>query len=214
MRQVCFFRPGVTGSYRYISLQSLFILLAVTIGGGCADIHDRTSLKSSFAPEATSSYLYGRFSLNPGSATSPRLFLKLFNVTTTEFLTIHLAENSDVMHLIDVAPGRYQFTQLLLVPWGAMGTDVRSDNLRLPPVLSFVGRPFDVEAGNAYYVGDWVGTLSSDVDYYGVFSRIKLRWGLYRLAFDLEGATAAMKRLYPSMELIPTRPAWRDHDRP
>jgi hypothetical protein len=189
----------------------LLIFLAATIASGCADLHDRASLQYSFAPETTRSYLYGRFSLKAGSATSPRLFLKLFNQTTEHYLTVHLASNREEVYLIDVAPGRYQFTQLLLVPIGAMmDREIRSDNLRLPPALSSLGRPFDVEAGNAYYVGDWVGVLSRDVDFYVVYARTEIRWGIDRLTFDYDRATADMKRRYPAMETIQTWPAWRD----
>ena len=190
---------------------SLILALVALLGSGCADLNERVSLTPSVSPRSARGYLYGRFSLKPGSPTQPRLFLKLFNVTTGEFLNVHLARDSEEVYLIDIAPGRYQFTQLLLVPLGAiMSRDVRSDNLRLPPALSFLGRPFDVEAGNAYYVGDWLGVLSRDVDFYVVYAKTEMRWGIDRFTFDYDRATADMKRLYPAMEPIQTWSAWRD----
>jgi len=191
---------------------SLGMVLVATLATGCANLNDRTSLKPSLIPQSARSYLYGRFTLKPGSATQPRLLLQLSNLTTAEFVTIHLAANSEAIYLIDVAPGRYQFTQLLFVPPMAMAMDVRRNNLRLPPALSFLGRPFDVEAGNAYYVGDWVGALSRDVDFYVVFSTVKLQWGIYRLTFDYEWATAELKQRYPAMDQVQTWSAWRDRD--
>jgi hypothetical protein len=211
MRRLGFICSRWTVGYLRVWRPPLLILLAATIASGCADLHDRTSLQYSFAPETSRSYLYGRFSLKAGSATQPRLFVKLFNLNTGDFLTVQLASNHEEVYLIDVAPGRYQFTQLLLVPMGAiMNREIRSDNLRLPPALSSVRRPFDVEAGNAYYVGDWVGVLSRDVDFYVVYARTEMRWGMDRLTFDYDRATADMKRLYPAMETIQTWPAWRD----
>jgi len=211
MRRLGCIRPGLTATHRRVWLALVISLAAATLGSGCADLHDRTSIQSSFAPETARSYLYGRFSLKPGSATTPRLFVQLSNLTTGEFLTIHLASNSEEMYLIDVAPGRYQFTHLLSVPpLAALPIDVRRDPLRLPPALSFFGQPFDVEAGNAYYVGDWVGAQKTDVDYYVVVSRIKREWGIYRLRFDYETATADMKQRYPAMEQMQTWGAWRE----
>ena len=189
----------------------LLALLVAIIGSGCADVHARTSLPSSSAPEIARSYLYGRFSLKSGSATQPRLFLQLSNLATSEFLTVHLASDSEEMFLIDIAPGWYQFTHLLTVKPLAMNFEVRRDPLRLPPALSFLGTPFEVQAGNAYYVGDWVGVFSRDVDYYVVVYRVQQQWGFHRIGFDIDGATAEMKRLYPAMEQIQTWSAWRDH---
>jgi hypothetical protein len=59
-------------------------------------------------------------------------------------------------------------------------------------------------------VGDWVGVLNRDVDFYVVVTKTKLQWGIFRLAFDFEGATTEMKRLYPNMSSIQTQSAWRD----
>lgn len=208
MRRQGFICPRLAVHLRVWRLP-LFIWLAATFAG-CADLHDRTSLKSSFAPATTQSYLYGRFGLKAGSVTQPRLFLQLSNLTTGEFLTVHLASDSEEMFLIDVAPGRYQFTHLLAVKPLAMNFEVRRDALRLPPALSFLGRPFDVVAGNAYYVGDWVGVFSRDVDYYVVVYRVQQRWGFDHIGFDFDGATGEMKRLYPAMEQVQTWSAWRD----
>ena len=52
-------------------------------------------------------------------------------------------------------------------------------------------------------------SVTRDIDFYVVGSRIKKQWGLYQLLYDYEGATAAVKRLYPTLELIETGPAWR-----
>jgi hypothetical protein len=123
---------------------------------------------------------------------------------------VHLAKNAQEIFLIDVAPGRYQFTHLMSAAPLAMNFEVRRDPLRLPPRVSFLGKPFDVVAGNAYYVGDWIGVFSRDVDFYVVVSRVEQRWGLHRVGFDFDEATAGMKRLYPAMEQIQTWSAWRD----
>lgn len=179
------------------------------LAAGCASLNDKPSLDPSALPQPARAYLYGRFQLKPDSATQPRLFLQLTNMGTGESLTVQLRNAPLEMYLIDVTPGQYEFTQLVSASRTAMEGEVRRDNLRLPARVSFMAQPFDVEAGNAYYVGDWFGAVSRDVDFYVVVSRIKLRWGIYQLNYDYEGATTALRRLYPTLGTIETRPAWR-----
>jgi hypothetical protein len=45
-----------------------------------------------------------------------------------------------------------------------------------------------------------------DVDHYVVFAMVKMRSGIYRVAFDHEAATAALKRAYPPSPSIPGPP--------
>ena len=151
-------------------------------------------------------YLYGRFQLKPESATQPHLFLQLTNMGTSEFMAIQFRNTPQQMYVVDVAPGQYEFTQL--VSSSTMDTKVRTSNLRLPPRVSFMGQPFDVEAGKAYYVGDWFGEVSRDVDFYVVFSKIKVRWGLYQIIYNYEESTSALRHLYPNLGTIETQPAW------
>jgi hypothetical protein len=185
------------------------LVLAGMLAAGCASLDARPSLEPSAIAQPTRAYLYGRFQLRPDSASQPRLFLQLTNMGTGESLIVHLRNAPLEMYVIDVTPGQYEFTQMVSAPGAAMEKDVRRDNLRFPAQMSFMGQPFDVEAGKAYYVGDWFGAVSRDVEFYLVFSRIKSRWGIYQLAYDYEGATTALRRLYPALGTIETLPAWR-----
>jgi len=151
-------------------------------------------------------YLYGRFQLKPESATQPHLFLQLTNMGTSEFMAIQFRNTPQQMYVVDVTPGQYEFTQL--VSSSTMDTKVRTSNLRLPPRVSFMGQPFDVEAGKAYYVGDWFGEVSRDVDFYFVVSKIRVQWGLYQIIYNYEESTSALRHLYPNLGTIETQPAW------
>ena len=64
-----------------------------------------------------------------------------------------------------------------------MDVDVKRYPVHVPEAMRFVATPFRVEAGNAYYVGDWTAMFARDVDHYVVFARVKMRWGIYRVAF-------------------------------
>jgi len=65
-----------------------------------------------------------------------------------------------------------------------------------------------VEAGKAYYVGDWFGEVSRDVDFYFVVSKIRVQWGLYQIIYNYEESTSALRHLYPNLGTIETQPAW------
>lgn len=185
----------------------LFCVLAGVLAG-CATLNETTRLESSAGPRPGHAYLYGRFRLDHESLTQPRLLLQLFDLGRTTPLTIPLRQTTQELDVIELAPGRYQFTQLVFVPLGAGDSDVRRDNLRLVPPVDFMGQAFDVEAGKAYYVGEWEGQMRRKIDFYFVFSNITLRWGIHRLAFDYERTTADLKRLYPALVPIETQPAW------
>lgn len=191
------------------SIAAITILVAA-LAASCATLNDRPPLPTSVAPDGAKAYVYGRFKLNPGSASAPRLYLQLTNLATGEFVSIHLRQPTEEMYLLDVVPGQYQFTHLLFVPVGAMDMDVKRYPIRVPAEMSFLLEPFRVEAGRAYYIGDWTGVLARDVDHYVVFAKIKMQWGVYRVAFDQEGATAELKRLYPTLGVVDARSAWRD----
>ena len=186
------------------------LILAAALTAGCATLNDRPPLPTSAAPDAVKAYVYGRFKLNPGSASAPRLYVQLTNLATGEFVSIHLKQPTEEMYLLDVVPGQYQFTHLLRVPVGGMDMDVKRSPILVPAEMSFLLKPFRVEAGKAYYIGDWTGVLARDVDHYVVFAKIKTQWGISRVAFDHHGATAELRRLYPALGSVDARSAWAD----
>jgi hypothetical protein len=65
--QICYTPGTLPTEVRMRVWLVLLALLAATIESGCADVHARASLPASFAPDTARSYLYGRFSLKPGS---------------------------------------------------------------------------------------------------------------------------------------------------
>lgn len=195
---------------RRSSPELILILVLVAFASACANVNERSSLDATAMPRPARAYLYGRFQLKPESAAQPSLFLQLTNMGTSEFMAIQFRNTPQQMYVVDVEPGQYEFTQL--VSGSAMDVKVRTTNLRLPPRLSFMGQPFDVEAGRAYYVGDWFGAVSRDVDFYVVFASVKVRAGLYQIIYDYEASTSALRQLYPNLGAIETLPAWGRKD--
>jgi hypothetical protein len=85
---------------------------------------------------------------------------------------------------------------------------VKAVPLRIPRRVGPQSLPFQVEEGRAYYIGDYVGSLSQSADNYVVYARVKTTWGLSRVSFDYEGATAELKQRYPGAASVDTFPAW------
>ncbi len=191
-------------------MKKLLCAIVLALSAGCATLNDRPPLPASATPDAARAYVYGRFKLNPGSVSSPRLLLHLHNLDTSKFVRIPLEQPTEELYLIDVVPGQYQFTSLLRVPVGAMDQDVQWYPIRVPAEMRFLLKPFRVEAGKAYYIGDWTGAQSRDIEYYFVVTRYKFQWGIYWVAFDQIGATAELRRLYPGFGSIDARSAWAD----
>ncbi|MCI0546494.1 MAG: hypothetical protein L0027_04345 [Candidatus Rokubacteria bacterium] len=159
-------------------------------------------------------YLYGRFRLNPGSQDSPRLAMDLTCLDNGQTLSVAFNRAGEEHYLIEVPPGRYQFTHLLLASTVAALGPVKRAPLELPPRAGVLGTPFTVVAGKAYYVGDYVGVVSREMSEGTVPAAVKTAWGLYRASFDYDGATAEMKQRYPSLGPVETVPAWKLRPRP
>jgi hypothetical protein len=191
------------------SMLCLVLLGLASLLSGCAKLDERPSLDPAMVLQPGRAYLYGRFELTRASATlGTRLLLQLTDMATGESADIQFHEAPQEIYVIDVLPSEYEFTQLVFAPSGATEAEVRRNNLRVPSRMSFFAQPFDVEAGKAYYVGDWTGVIKRDFDFYVLFSKVTLRWGLTRLLYDYDGATAAMRRRYPALDRIEARAAW------
>ena len=185
--------------------------MLVFLGGlasGCAGLNYQAALAPGAALDPAQAYLYGRFRLIPGSDTSPRLSLQLTNLESGVPLNFVFRPAGEESYLVAVAPGRYQFTQLLIAPPMAMAMDVRRSAFRPPPEAGPQGMPFRVAAGTAYYVGDFDAVFSRSVDHFVLFAKVKLRFGIVRMTLDLDTATAQMKKVYPALERVETTPAW------
>ena len=197
---------------RYLAggARAIAALVAVMSAVGCANLD---YARPSTALARGKGYVYGRFQLEPGSTANRRLALDLTNLDSGAILSFAFEIDAGrPSYLVAVAPGRYQFTHMHLAPgiWAGLATtrDVQRIPLRIPPSVGPQSLPFQVEEGKAYYVGDYVGSLSQHMDNYVVFFRWKTTWGLSRVSIDYDGATAELKRRYPDTASIETLPAW------
>jgi len=102
--------------------------MVVFLGGiasGCAGLNSQAALPPAAPLDPAQAYLYGCVRLVPGSDASPRLSLQLTNLESgapSNFVFRPVGEES---YLAAVAPGRYQFTHLVIAPPMAMEMDVR-----------------------------------------------------------------------------------------
>ena len=188
------------------------LVLAATSAVGCANLDYARPPGPSAALVPGKGYVYGRFQLEPGSKTNPRLALDLTNLDSGAILSFALGTDAGQPYLVAVAPGRYQLTHMHHAPGIGAGlattADVRRVPLRIPPGVGPQSLPFQVQEGRAYYIGDYVGSLSQSTNHYVVFARVKTTWGLSRVSFDYEGATAELKQRYPAAASVDTFPAW------
>jgi len=192
--------------------RAIALVLAAMSAAGCANLEYARPSEPSAALVLGKGYVYGRFQLEPGSKTNPRLALDLTNLDTGAILSFALGTDAGQPYLVALAPGRYQFTHMHHAPGigAALATtaDVRRVPLRIPRAVGPQSLPFQVEEGRAYYVGDYVGSLSQSTNHYVVYATVKTTWGLSRVSFDYEGATAELKQRYPAAASLDTFPAW------
>jgi len=50
------------------------------------------------------------------------------------------------------------------------------------------------------------------VDFYFVFSKVKTQAGQHQVLYDYDASTSALRKLYPTLGTVETRPAWRRKD--
>lgn len=158
--------------------------------GGC--LRFATSIYPEDVLEPGKGYFYGRFSTDPGfSLASTRMGVVITSVDKKHEIGLSFEPTLDP-YAVAVDPGDYQATHIVFRGGGG------SDQLKpFPEELS--SRVIHVEAGKAYYIGDFDGTMKTTF----LVLFIASRWRIGQIANEFAGTTAKLDALLPQMKNMP-----------
>lgn len=160
------------------TLCAFFTLLLVS----CANFVP--PLKPNAQVDPAKAYVYGRFSSNSHTLrmgvelAGPKLYLFEF-------------QDKDQITMLAVTPGTYQLSRFVYAETdGTMKGETAI-------VQSTLTRSMTLEAGKAYYVGDFTGE--------GTFNGIRMRWQVTGIDNRFAATTAEMQQKYPQFAQLPTQ---------
>ena len=171
---------------------SFFLVLAVILMSGCMGY--APSINPDDAIEPSKGYLYGRFSRESG----PNLGATQMGVVVTSVdkkREIALKFEQDLNpYAVAVDPGAYQVTHFVQTQ--------SADNHTIgeqpfPEELS--RRVTHVEAGKAYYIGDFEGDMKSTF----LVLFVGHEWRIGKIVNDFAGTTEKLNALLPQMKNMP-----------
>lgn len=142
-------------------MRKVLYLLTLLFLSGCAQIHQGVTMDSS--PDEMQGYLVGSF-LNSYRESFARLAVEIENTSTNEMILIELQQpkNYKELDMFPVAPGFYRVTKLVRLG-GAVGVEGKYD-IDQPEIT----KPFEVQKGKLYYIGDFDGKSTNDINSIGV----------------------------------------------
>lgn len=172
-------------------------LLVVIALSGC--VNYASNVKRTETADPTVGYVYGRFNLTPVSSLNARIGLVVQEEQTGETYTIlfHRARKSPVA-VTAMKPGVYTLTKFSFAKKDlfVMGTELR-DSVITDQRLA---KPFRVEPGKAYYIGDFVGQSSVEYGY----SIHTFHWKIRSIRNNYEDSTEELKGKYPNLKDVET----------
>lgn len=173
-----------------------FCLLSVAslAWSGCANLNINEPLESSVTAAAGQAYLYGRFDEVKGSLNISSLWLRLENTQTKATFEIQVETGVQVFA---VEPGTYRFTEFMVMAGGAPKSMLTKLDVKSAPIYP-TPQPFSVEAGRAYYLGDFNANSDSQ---YGVFES-KLVNTMTARNESYEATTDEVKLEYPGLNQL------------
>jgi hypothetical protein len=170
--------------------KSLAAILLAQLASGCVTFTSTLSRES--PPEADKGYIYGRFTMTtPASSRFGDSLLRMGvvfeEIKTGQTYSIQF-QNLSSPAIVPVRPGTYRISQLV----GAYATYESGGKLKINDER--LSKEFRVEAGKAYYVGDFLGEAGS------TFTIVK--WGLKSIVPNYEATTNEFKKSFPQFENI------------
>lgn len=141
-------------------------------------------------PEIGKAYVFGRFALQ-ASQSGPgylRIGVELQEKTNGRGYTMQFDQSGDPS-LVEVKPGTYSLTEFVFAYWTYESAGSRPvSDVRLT-------KPFVVEPGKAYYLGDYVG--HSDASRFGVAA-----WRISSVRDRFASTTDEVREKYPGLRDI------------
>jgi len=139
-------------------VSSLFLLGLA----GCANLHINEPLDSSVSAASDQAFIYGRFDEIKGSLNISSLWIRIENVESGNTFEIQV---EDGIHVFAVDPGTYRLSEFLTLAGGVPKSMLTAMDVRSTPIVP-VQEPFRVEAGHAYYLGDFVAHSDNKFAYW------------------------------------------------
>lgn len=165
----------------------LVVPLALMFAAGCANLHINEPVDPSAGLIADQAYIYGRFDEIKGALNMSSLWIRLENVGSGDNLEIQV---EDGVRVFALEPGTYRMTEFLIVAGGAPKSMLTFMDVQSTPIVP-VQEPFRVEAGHAYYLGDFVAHADNKLVY--------TENTLHSRRDTFAETTADVKRSYPSL---------------
>jgi hypothetical protein len=171
---------------------SFLFVLAVAVLSGC--LKYAPSIYPDEALEPAKGYLYGRFSEEPGfSLGLTKMGVVVTSVDKKQVIALKFEPGLDP-YAVAVDPGDYQTTRIIYTQSAA--NDIRGEK---PFPEELVNRVIHVEAGKAYYLGDYDGASNSTF----LVLFIEHEWRIGKIANEFAGTTAKLEELLPKMKGMP-----------
>jgi len=159
---------------------------------------------------ANKAYLYGQFKLDRDRMNYTRVYLRVENLDTGSPVDIRMLEQRESIYAVEVGPGMYRIKEFMFTMAGPASMTLSSDAKRFgqPTEASYLIKPVKVEAGKAYYLGEFSSvTRRSEVpNSYPMMLRFSAH--LTGISQNFEVTTNALKNRYPAFASIECRPAY------
>ena len=171
---------------------SFLFVLAVVLLSGCLKF--APSIYPEDALEPGKGYLYGRFSadldFNWGAT---KMGVVITSVDKKQEIALRFEPTLDP-YAVAVDPGDYQATRIVYTQSAA--NEIRGEK---PFPEELTGRVIHVEAGKAYYLGDYDGASKSTF----LVLFIDHEWRIGKIANEFAGTTAKLDALLPQLKNMP-----------
>lgn len=175
------------------NVRNIFLfVLAVVLLSGC--LRYEPFIYPDDALEPTKGYIYGRFGADPGlKFDATQMGVVVTSVGKKRQIALRFERSPDP-YAVAVDPGDYQVTHIVYTH-GA-DNSIRGEK---PLPADLASRVIHVEAGKAYYIGDYDGASKSTF----LVLFIAHEWRLGKVANEFAGTTAKLEELLPKMKGMP-----------
>lgn len=171
---------------------SCLFVLAVAALNGCMGYAPAIGPDDALVP--AKGFLYGRFSRERGgNLGATQMGVVVTSVDKKREIALRFEQDLDP-YAVAVEPGDYQVTHFIQTQ--------SADNHTIgeqPFPAELSRRVMHVEAGKAYYIGDYDGAMKSTF----MVLFIGHEWGIGKITNDFDGTTAKLNALLPQMKSMP-----------
>ncbi|HRX15808.1 MAG TPA: hypothetical protein P5123_05810 [Spirochaetota bacterium] len=165
----------------------VFTIFLITSCGSTSTRTEYPDAKESYSPEAA--YVYGKFTqvITTDNYRWPYIYIYLQGDDKKEYLYIYSShKDNEIYQITGIKPGTYTIQGV-----GATGRNLKG---YIEFKKTDLGKKITVEAGKAYYIGDYTTFYDSKTS----------RFGLYNYEDAYRKTTSEIKKKYPLLKRIKT----------